>query len=318
MEALFDPQDPMGLKNWSASGIVSEMKNCSVSDQKKPRSSLPPPIFFPFPSILTPGAVSVDELLLSTMFWQFLALFLPERSPNELRRGQTYSSFLSEYVRPGAHFPPEMHGAFGMCNTDLLFLFDVVWPPSELPRATWTQKKVDLHFEQLAALILFLRSNDRQQELGARFARSQPTIHKWIFELIPRFLERLTRWFSSIHPFIARSVSMEELLQLPVWREFPDIRVLVDTTIHPRIRPTELQSHYYSFHRAKHGLISLIWTDILGHILAIECGFAALLSEAEIVRCMCFHFVYAFLMTVSCLYSVWCLSSRFSSCSACS
>jgi hypothetical protein len=95
-------------------------------------------------------------------------------------------------------------------------------------------------------------------------------------------LERLTKWLCHIHPLLLRTITIDDLLQLPVWREFPDIRILVDTTLHPSIRPSLLQSFYYNLHRAKHGLISL--TDILGHILAIETGFAAIMSDADVLR----------------------------------
>jgi hypothetical protein len=97
-------------------------------------------------------------------------------------------------------------------------------------------------------------------------------------------LERLTKWLSHIHPLLLRTITIDDLLQLPVWREFPDIRILVDTTLHPSIRPSLLQSFCYNLDRAKHGLISLLWTDILGHILAIETGFAAIMSDADVLR----------------------------------
>ena len=71
------------------------------------------------------------------------------------------------------------------------------------------------------------------------FQIAPQTFDIWVKDTVILMGCKLSQWWqpSSLDSMISTDV----LLQLPAWSSFPDIRFIIDSTLHRRHRPTQLQ-----------------------------------------------------------------------------
>jgi hypothetical protein len=135
-------------------------------------------------------------------------------------------------------FSSEDTARFGVSKHGFVHLADLLWPTEE--RRVLQSQKLGLCLLQLAATLFFLKTNSTQAVVAAQVEVSQPTVHKWIYRIVPLMATKLGRWLFRTHSIIP-SMTVERLRTLPVWKDFPNVRAIVDTTISPGVRPKWFQ-----------------------------------------------------------------------------
>lgn len=166
-----------------------------------------------------------------------------------------------------------------------------------------------------------------------RFQYSQSTVHNWIYEAIPIFYVEFSR------QFVARSpgLSVAGVLILGNYDDpvLSDIKLLVDTTASPCVRPGpreevinsqlgDVRFPYcllcarchsalnYNEHKGRHVTVSEFISDTSGHLVAGVSGFPGPFSDKMIRHGVLFMLVALHLVScLCCLFSFNCRSVLF-------
>ena len=222
----------------------------------------------------------------------------PVRGPNK-ERAHDPSVFLKKFASLDDDLAQRQ---FGLTTSEfeILFTFLEISSPRDSP------DELLLKREQVLVALYWLRQYPTEENIAFQLDLPQTAVNRWLKETVLLICFKLSKWWGDVTPLLSPDI----ISALPAWSDFPFIKVLCDTTLLPRRRPSELQglcffllfsealsiffslcllsAYWYAFHRAIYAIKAELLTDICGHILAFACGFRGPQSDTEIHDCMLF------------------------------
>jgi hypothetical protein len=184
--------------------------------------------------------VEEDEIVLSAAVaaagGAFLELFgdsHADRSQN-IDRGYSLGFILRKFLSLPTD---EQTHQFGLNSDEFSILFPFVY---ESASSSASADAVLHSKDQLSCTLYWLRQYPTEESLGFLFGLSSQTVDSWIKPCVLLLCSKLSEWWGSLHPLLSPQV----LQQLPAWSDFPHLKILVDSTLIPRRRPSALQSMF--------------------------------------------------------------------------
>ena len=194
------------------------------------------PVVFHFCISLQMEVEDDDILLLAVVCVACDAFFpvfdddsLQERS-ERLDRGHSSASYVQQFYFLS---PTESKRQFGLFSDELdaLFSFLDVTSPFDSTEVLIEKK------EKLLITLYWLRQYPTDENLSFQTHLPHQTLNLWIHQLVLTLCCKLSEWWGDMTPLLSADV----ISHLPAWSEFPSIKLLVDTTLLPRQRPSAQQ-----------------------------------------------------------------------------